>query len=760
MKYYLLIFLLSSIFSCSKQDEYSKYKEISIMPKPSKLEKTHIPAYISKTTSIVFDVNNNKLSQLANHFNVFLKKHFELDLKFNSKGDNSLRLVIKKFSNKEEAYMLSTDEDGILIIANSSKGIFYGIQSLKQLIYPAQKLIKGKLYIPGVEIIDEPTYPWRGLFLDVSRHFNDKHEVMKIMDAMAIAKLNIFHWHLTDDQGWRIEIKKYPLLTKIGAYRDSMIMGHMADYPAKYKKGRYGGFYTQKDIKEVVAYADKLGITVVPEIEMPGHAVAALRAYPQYSCKGNNVPAFSEWGVSEHVFCAGNDSTFLFLENILTEVMELFPGKYIHVGGDECPKVKWEHCDKCQSRMRKFGLENEMQLQSYFIKRIEKFISSKGKILIGWNEILEGGLAKGAMLMSWQGLKGGIIAANQGHDVIMTPNAEVYLDHYQSSYYEPLAIAGLTTQKEIYNWSPMPVELDSTKRKHILGAQANVWTEYIPTAEHLEYMIFPRLLALAEILWSGDNEKDFTDFTSRMNEMYARLDDLKIKYRIAYPEGLLPYKIFTEQKTKLILTNNIASSTILYTLNGDNPLEKGIVYKSPIDLNLSKDIIMKAVRLMPSGRSSKIITTYLKYRKAHKAIELKNISSGLQNELFIGKFSSAKNIKGESRKAIIDSICKPEDAPSNFFALKYSGFVEVPKDALYRFKLSANDGAILYINNDIIINLDGFSYGRDAYGYVNLKKGLHPIKLDFFQAKYGDNINLEANIYGNSDMMIKLKYFH
>lgn len=575
---------------------------------------------------------------------------------------------------------------------------------------------------------------------------------MKILNGMAEAKMNIFHWHLTDDQGWRIEIKKYPLLTEIGAYRDSMIIGHMADYPSKYKKGRYGGFYTQEDIKEVVAHADKLGITVVPEIEMPGHAVAALQAYPQFSCKGKNVLAFSEWGVSEHVFCVGNDGTFTFLEDILSEVIDLFPGQYIHVGGDECPKTEWESCPKCQARMRKYGLKDEMELQSYFIKRMEKFISSKGKRLVGWNEILEGGLAEGAMVMSWQGLVGGIEAAHHGHDVIMTPNAEVYLDHYQSNYYEPLAIAGLTTPKEIYNWSPMPEELDAANRKHVLGAQCNVWTEYITSEDHLEYMIFPRLIALAEMLWLGEDKKDFEDFTNRMNEMYARLDKLDIKYRIPYPENLLPYVIFTEQQVSLPLTNGISSSTIFYTLNG-------IRYSSPIDINLENDVELKTVTVMPSGRNSQVITTKLKYCPAHVAVSLDKRINGLNYELFKGEFSSAKNITGESSKAIIDDISKPENAPDTFFALKYRGFVEVPEDGLYRLKLTANDGAVLYINNELVIDLDGFSYGKETYGFVHFKKGLHPIKLNFFQAKYAGEINLKAHLLG-ADKIIELKYFH
>ena len=755
---FLLILIVGFILSCSTSQVENKYAKISIIPKPLEVKVGKNDAHIDKNTAIVFDADNKDLQVAAKQLNAFFTKHYQFELPVNTSAKNSIQLKIQEISNQPEEYILTSGSEEISIVANQLSGILHGIQSLKQLIYPAQELSNGKIKVPGLSINDYPAYSWRGMHLDVSRHFYDKNEVIKILNAMATAKLNIFHWHLTDDQGWRIEIKKYPKLTSEGAYRDSMIVGHMADYPPKYNVKRYGGYYTQEDIKEVVQHAANLGITIVPEIEMPGHAVAALQAYPEYSCKGSDVPAFSEWGVSEHVFCAGKDQTFDFLQDIISEVIELFPGPYIHVGGDECPKTKWKKCPKCQSRMAAHKLHDEMELQSYFIKRMEKFIRSKGKTLIGWDEILEGGLADGTMVMSWQGEKGGTEAALQGHDVVMSPNDKVYLDHYQSNFYEPLAIAGLTTPKEIYQWTPTPKELPNDKKKFIKGAQANVWTEYITSKEHLEYMIFPRLIALSEMLWAGDERKDFADFSKRMNEMYPRLDALNINYRIPYPDNLLPYKIFSKQNTELSLTNGIPASSILYTLNGDDPLTKGIKYEKPIQLDLKTDLVLKAVTLMPSNRHSEVISVDLRYREPANSVTA-DTKPDLKYQLYKGHFSSTREISGEKTTGTIESPKIPDTSPELHFGIKYTGYISVPKDGKYKFSLEANDAASLYIHDELVIDIDGFSYGKQIDGEMFLRKGLHPFKLNYMQAKYGKMLNLKA-IFTENDENIKLSYFH
>jgi hexosaminidase len=367
------------------------------------------------------------------------------------------------------------------------------------------------------------------MHLDVGRHLFSVEFIKKYIDALAMLKFNTFHWHLTEDQGWRIEIKKYPKLNTIAAYRDSTLAGHYTDRPRKYDKTRYGGYYTQEQVKDIVNYALEREITIIPEIEMPGHSKAAIAAYPELGCTGENVNVATLWGVFEDIYCS-KEETFNFLEDVIDEVAELFPGEYIHIGGDEAPKTNWEKCKNCQSVIKRENLKDEHELQSYFITRMEKYINSKGKKIIGWDEILEGGLAPNATVMSWRGTSGGIKAANMKHDVIMTPNATCYLDHYQSKdTNEPLAIGGYTPLEEIFNYEPIPEELDSESSKYIIGAQGNVWTEYMSTSEYVEYMVFPRIFALSEVVWSK-NKSNFEEFTSRVTSFFDRLDKLNINY--------------------------------------------------------------------------------------------------------------------------------------------------------------------------------------------------------------------------------------
>ena len=444
---------------------------------------------------------------------------------------NSIILTVDYKMENPEAYTLQVAENNIIINGNSKSGLFYGVQTLLQLIYPKNKNTVD-VKIPAVEIADKPVFKWRGMHLDVSRHFYSVSTVKKMLDAMANLKLNTFHWHLTDDQGWRIEIKRYPGLTETGAWRNETMVGHYTDSNQVFDGMRYGGYYTQDEIKEVVNYAQSRFITVVPEIEMPGHAVAALSAYPEYSCTGGPFDVYTKWGVSKDVYCAGKDETFEFLENILDEVAGLFPGRYIHIGGDECPKARWKECAACQKRIKDEGLKDEFELQSYFIKRIEKHIAAKGKKLIGWDEILEGGLPERATVMSWRGYEGGIEAAHTGHDVIMTPGGYCYFDHYQGKpENEPLAFGGFLPLEKVYSFNPVPPTLSAEGAKHILGAQANVWTEYITNENKLEYMVFPRLCAMAEILWTPKEKQNYQEFQKRLEAEFERLEKYRVNYR-------------------------------------------------------------------------------------------------------------------------------------------------------------------------------------------------------------------------------------
>ena len=435
-----------------------------------------------------------------------------------------------------EGYKLTVTPESVEIQGVDEAGVFYGVQTLLQLmppeIFSATPATGVEWNIPCVHIEDQPRFKWRGMMLDVCRHFFTKEEVKTMLDAMALHKLNSFHWHLTDDQAWRIDIKKYPKLTSVGAWREKIGFGLDPKLGTAYdKKGRYGGFYTQADIREVVAYAAARHINVVPEIEMPGHACAALMAYPQFSCTGGPFTTDLPGGVFNGIYCAGNDQAFEFVDNVLKEVFELFPGKYIHVGGDEVLPDNWKKCPKCQARMKEQGLTKEPDLESYFIRRVEKMINAHGRNLIGWSEIREGGLAASATVMDWAG--GAVESAEAGHDVVMSPLADCYFDHYQTTNQavEPHAIGGYLPLTQVYAFEPMPVKLAPQFQGHILGAQANVWTEYMPNFKHVEYMVFPRLCALAEVDWTAKSARNFDDFNRRLEIHCQRLDALGLNRR-------------------------------------------------------------------------------------------------------------------------------------------------------------------------------------------------------------------------------------
>jgi hexosaminidase len=434
-----------------------------------------------------------------------------------------------------EGYELTVTPQSALIRAPQPAGLFYGAVTLLQLLPPeifSQQAVKGMAWTaPCVKISDQPRFGWRGMMLDVSRHFFSKDEVKHLLDAMALHKLNMFHWHLTDDQGWRIEIKKYPQLTQAGAWRKDIGFGLDPKSSTAYgPDGRYGGFYTQDDIREVIAYAQARFITIVPEIEMPGHAGAILSQFPNLSCEGK---AFGELGAGVHasVYCAGRDDTFAFIENVLAEVVALFPCKYVHIGGDEVPKGNWKKCEKCQARIKAEGLKNEHELQSYFIRRVEAIVNGKGRTLIGWSEIREGGLAPRAALMDWIG--GAVEGASGGHDVVMSPTSHCYFDYYQSQRHshEPRAIGGFLPLRKVYSFEPIPAKLAPEQHKHILGAQGNLWTEYIPSLKQVEYMAFPRGAALAEVAWSPAAAKSWDSFVQRMPAHEKRLAAAGIGHR-------------------------------------------------------------------------------------------------------------------------------------------------------------------------------------------------------------------------------------
>jgi len=464
----------------------------------------------------------------------FLKSFIEKGSKIKLQENNAISFVKDSTIENPEGYKLTVSPERIEIKAKTDRGAFYAVQSLRQLLpatFENGTYAEDQVSIPCVSIEDEPRFKYRGMHLDVGRHMFPVAFIKKYIDAIAMLKMNTFHWHLTEDQGWRIEIKKYPKLQEIAAYRNETLIGRAHVEPERFDGKRYGGYYTQDEIRDVVAYAQKRFVTIIPEIEMPGHSQAAIAAYPELGCTGKQIDVATKWGVFEDIYCT-KEETFKFLEDVLDEVMELFPSKYIHIGGDEAPKTRWKACKVCQQRIKDEGLKDEHELQSYFISRIEKYLNSKGRQIIGWDEILEGGLAPNATVMSWRGIDGAIEAAKQHHHVILTPGEYCYFDKYQSKDKdnEPLAIGGYLPLEKVYNYNPIPKELTPEESKYVLGAQGNVWTEYMPNAKHVEYMVFPRILAMSEVDWSTLNNKDYTNFEQRVKHFFKRLDALDINY--------------------------------------------------------------------------------------------------------------------------------------------------------------------------------------------------------------------------------------
>ncbi|MFY7839024.1 MAG: beta-N-acetylhexosaminidase, partial [Lacibacter sp.] len=509
-------------------------QQVSIIPQPVELKLNEGNFSIDKNTTVQFNASQAALKPAVDFFLNAVKDISGIALQQNKPAAKKVEFILAaQTAFKPEAYSLTVTPSHIQIKASSYAGIFYGIQSVLQTL--PQVRTNAALQVPCMQINDEPRFKWRGMHLDVSRHFFSADVVKQYINLMAMYKMNTFHWHLVDDQGWRIEIKKYPKLTSTGAWRVDQNDKVWGSRPQA-KPGEaatYGGYYTQEQVKEIIAYAKTRNVTVVPEIEMPGHVASAIAAYPQLSC--TQQPQLPLTGgnynnVSSN-YCAGNEEVFSFLQDVLTEVIALFPSTYIHIGGDEVDKGPWKKCERCQARMKKEGLKNEEELQSYFIKRMEKFIVSKKRKMIGWDEILEGGLAPEATVMSWRGEAGGIEAAKMHHDVVMTPGSPCYFDHYQAGPEgEPLAIGGFNTVKKVYDYEPIPKELSAEQHKYVLGAQGNVWTEYISTAEHLEYMVLPRMLALAETVWSPVAAKNWNDFSRRLQFHFKAFDAKGLHY--------------------------------------------------------------------------------------------------------------------------------------------------------------------------------------------------------------------------------------
>lgn len=582
-------------------------QSVSIIPQPSSLSllKTMERFPLGPGTALVLQGGN--LENTAAYLNDYLETFYGFRLPINpaAKGPNVIRLNYERMDHPVPgAYRLSVNGSGVYIAGDNAAGVFYGIQSLLQLLPPQKKIKPGASYsLPYLLIEDKPRFAYRGMHLDVGRHFFPLSFIKKYIDYLAYHKLNVFHWHLTEDQGWRMEIKEYPELTRMGAWRNGTIIGR---YPGKGSDNTaHGGFYTQAEVKEVVQYAADRFVEVIPEIEMPGHSSAAIAAYPWLSCfpdKPTSIPAEmisartaaeqkrggikyvqETWGVFDDVFCAGKETTFTFLEKVIDEVTALFPSKYFHIGGDECPKTHWKQCAACQERMKTLGLKDEHELQSYFVQRIEKYLNSKGKSLIGWDEILEGGLAPNAIVMSWRGESGGIEAARQKHQVIMTPGNPVYFDHSQSENEDSVTIGGYNPIDKVYAWDPLPKELSAEAHSYILGAQANVWTEYMDNPSKVEYMIFPRMAALSELLWTEKGKKDWKAFERKLPTQLRRYESWKANFsRACYDIKAKVIPASSGNGVAWSLESRLPGAAIL-TRTGETG--KFTPYKGPVKVN-------------------------------------------------------------------------------------------------------------------------------------------------------------------------------
>ncbi|PWD97941.1 glycoside hydrolase family 20 protein [Marinilabilia rubra] len=570
-----------------------------------------------KSPIINMEPENSMMRRNAEFLAEYIEDHsgIKMAVKSGNKKKGVILLKLGLENENPEAYKIEVNNKALVISGASEAGVFYGIQTLRKAI-PVKPT--SAIEFPAVTIKDEPRFSYRGMMLDVGRHIFSVDEVKTYIDMLALHNINNFHWHLTEDQGWRIEIKEYPKLTEMGSQRKETVIGRNSD---RYDGKPYGGFYTQEEIREIVDYATKRYINVIPEIDMPGHMLGALASYPELGCTGGPYEVRTKWGIAYEVLCVGNDQALEFVKNVLNEVMDLFPSEFIHIGGDECPKTRWEKCPKCQARIEELGLKDdeahtaEEKLQSYFISYAEKVINERGRRMIGWDEILEGGLAPNATVMSWRGMSGGVEAAKMGHDVVMTPNSHVYFDHYQSTdnARDPLAIGGYSPVERVYALEPVPDELTNEERKHILGAQANLWTEYIPVFEHAQFMVLPRMAALCEVQWMQPEQKNYEDFLSRLMpliEIYKINDYNYAKHIFDINAEIVPNP---KDETIDIYLDALNNGDIYYTLNGTAPVKHSPVYDEVIKIDENAQI--KAVTFF-DGEKSRVFSEDITFNKA------------------------------------------------------------------------------------------------------------------------------------------------
>lgn len=607
--------LLALAAACSSVQQSADYR---VVPLPNEITPMEGKAFtLDNRVKILYPEGDADMQRNAGFLAGYVLESTgkTLAVEAGATGSHAIVLRLGLQTENPEAYLLEVNEDQVTITGSSAAGVFYGIQTLRKSLPVAKD---AQVVLPPVRVNDAPRFAYRGMMLDVCRHFFSLDSVKRYIDMLALHNINRFHWHLTDDQGWRIEIKKYPQLTQIGSQRKETVIGRNS---GKYDGIPYGGYYTQEEAREIVAYAKDRYITVIPEFEMPGHMQGVLAAFPELGCTGGPYDVWTQWGVSEDVICAGNDKSLELIKDVLAELIEIFPSEYIHVGGDECPKTRWEKCPKCQAKIRQLGLKDdkehtaEQRLQSYIITEAEKFLNAHGRKIIGWDEILEGGVAPNATVMAWRGAGEGVKAAKMRHDVIMVPTTYFYFDYYQTNILdeEPLAIGGYVPIEKVYSFEPYQKELTAEENKHIIGLQANLWTEYITSFRHVEYMVLPRMAALSEIQWTQPQFKDYGDFLGRMPKMF----DIYDIYGYNYARHLFDVKANflpdTAAGTLTVTLSTLDGANIHYTLDGTKPSANSPKYTGP--LTLKENCTFKAAAIRPAG-SSRVYTAEINLNKA------------------------------------------------------------------------------------------------------------------------------------------------
>jgi hexosaminidase len=694
---------------------------VNIVPRPVMIEFSTGTFRLSEQTQIL--AQDRESRRIAALFNDFLLAQHGLQLRISTRPPAHGSFI--SFDRKQdhnlpaEGYRLTIAPDRIRVRGHAA-GLYYGMQTLTQLL-PAHQ--QPAMELPNLDITDYPRFGYRGLLLDVGRHYFPVAYLKKLLDLAAQYKINRFHWHLTDNEGWRLQIRKYPRLTDARPAA--------SDHPSA--DARY---YTQDEVREIVTYAQARFITVIPEIEMPGHSGAAVAAYPFLACAQGDAD----------VLCP-TEQTFSFLRNVLREVAALFPGPYIHIGSDEVSKSGWKSSPEAQAIMKRRGLQDEDQLQSYFAKRIGKFLTSRGKRMIGWDEIMEGGLAADAIVMSWRGESGGIEAARLGHSVIMAPTDYCYFDYGQGdASREPANMGGFVPLAKVYGYDPIPKELPLDKRHYLLGAQANVWTEYISTPDYLEYMLFPRLLAFSEAVWSPAAGRNYKGFLRRLPYQLDRLDRQDVHYRIPEPDGLKDFYTTTEEHAVVELNSVSPASLIYYTLDGSVPSETASRYQAPIRIDLKSDqkVVLNLIVVAPGGRQSVPYVASFQRRPLLEAIGEAPRQPGLEYSLTEGRFTSARNIKQQTptTAGVTDSFELQQFNRSSDYGIRFEGFVNVPTDGYYQFAVESDDGSVLEIDDEVVVDNDGNHPSRVLTGHIPLRHGLHKFKLGYFQAEGGATLRL------------------